>query len=437
MKRISNTWRALVLSMVLPFFIACEAIGPALTSLAQAFGQDLIATSAVNYAPRYATQMEALLIALTRQATGFELQAQLAQTGYQAPLPRYTEQQVAGRNDPYYQGQSTYGQYPGENASGYGNPYGDEPAQDGVYSNNYPDQTDVDDFETYDDGGYADDPYADDAYDDGSYADDTYADDAYDDGSYVDDGYADDTYDDGSYADDTYADGAYDDGNYADDAYANDVYREETIPGKTAGRLNSTRGIAPIQLNVALLARRAGQENLQPIDDGAVLFDGGNDPASGDMLKVTFQVNCACYVYVIGIDATGYVAQIYPEAMGQKTKPVRAGETYLLPGDSDWWALDEYKGIEQIYFLASFTARDDVETLLREMAGVPRSVTRDSYRPVAEPAVIPVTRGLVKVKGAPISIPTQSGSSQSVTPTLFSSKELSGEVVVTRWFNHE
>lgn len=432
MNRISDNWRSLVLSTTLFFLIACEAIGPALTSLAQAFGQDLISTSAVNYAPRYATQVEALLIALARQTTGFELQAQLAQTGYQAPLPRYAQPQVTGRNDPYYQGQSAYEQYPDENASGYGNPYGNEPAQDGIYREDYPDQTAAADFGTNNDGGYVDDSFADGVYDDGSYADDAYADDAYDDGGYPNDTYDDDAYDDGSYADETYVDDAYDDGSYTDD-----IYTEETNPGKTVGRANVTRGIAPIQLNVALLARRAGTEVLAPIDDGAVLFDGGNEPASGDMLKITFQANCACYIYVIGVDATGYVAQIYPEAMEQQASPVRAGETYLLPGGNDWWALDEYKGVEQIYFLASFTVRDDVETLLREMAGVPRSVRRDSYRPVAEPAVIPVTRGLVKVKGAPITIPTQSGSRQTVTPTLFSAKELSGEVVVTRWFNHE
>ena len=173
------------------------------------------------------------------------------------------------------------------------------------------------------------------------------------------------------------------------------------------------------------------------MEDGAILYDGGQDPASGDLLKIHFRSNCTCYVYVLGVDATGYVAQIFPDEAENHRNPVRANEPRLIPaaGD-DWWALDTFKGVEQVYFLASKERRRDVEQILATMAGMPRTAQAETYRPVAEAVVLPRTRGLVKVKAKPVRVTTGS-SSQSFTPTLFSPAESGAEVVVTRWFRHQ
>ena len=210
-----------------------------------------------------------------------------------------------------------------------------------------------------------------------------------------------------------------------------------SLNGAYGNPISNARTVEPIELQVAMLARRSGQTQLEPIEDGSTLRDGGGDPASGDLIKVHFQANCACYVYVIGIDATGYVAQIYPDAEEGHENPVQPNATYLVPGRDDWWALDEYKGIEQVFFLASLQPRDDVQAQLRSMARTQRSVAPANYRPITVAAVIPTTRGLVKVKGEPISVAGPNGTLQNIASSQFSNQDPANEVLISRWFHHE
>ena len=348
--------------MVLPLgLFGCEAVGPALKSLALAFGQDLIAAASVNHAPRYAVEVESLLVALAAQATGMQFQRQLAASGYQ-PRPRdLGRQNNAGYRD-VYASNNPYGQ-PND-------PYAQQP----------------------------NDPYA-------QQSNDPYA----------------------QQSNDPYA-------QQSIDPYAHNNRRN---PYAQPGAAYPVRSIAPIQLDAALLAQKAGTSRLVEVQDGDVLVDGGDTPARGDLLKVHFRTNCNCYVYVIGVDATGYVAQIYPDAEENHSNPVRGGASYLVPaGEQDWWAMDSFKGVEQVYFVASYTQRDDIEEALTNLAGMPRNVDPATYRPVAQAAIVPATRGLVKVKAQPIQVP--SGNAEvEFTPTSFSSEQPGAEVVVTRWFRHE
>ncbi len=195
-----------------------------------------------------------------------------------------------------------------------------------------------------------------------------------------------------------------------------------------------------INMNVALLTQQSkpdGTYALMPIQDGAVLRDGGGNPAAGDKLKVFFSVNCACYIYVIGIDATGFVAQIFPDTESGAVNPARPGQQYLLPEGVDWWGLDEYKGVEQIYFVASFSQRIDLEEIVAALVNQPR--TRGGvYEPVTEAAIVPVPRGLIKTQVAPPTmVPTSYGQPYEVTPQAFSTTAAGADLVITRWFRHE
>lgn len=197
---------------------------------------------------------------------------------------------------------------------------------------------------------------------------------------------------------------------------------------------------AGVALEVALLAQQLtpdGNVTLRPVRDGDVLYDGRGDPARGDKIKLFFSANCACHVYVIGIDATGYVAQIFPEAGGNGSSLVAPAEKHLVPGGTTWWGLDEYRGIEQVYFIASRERRPDIENLVAELAGQRPSLPA-SYRPVRQPAIVPVQRGLVQVQSAaPTVVPTGYGASEPVSPTLFQSTVAGADLVITRWFRHE
>src|SRR5262249_7292925 len=85
---------------------------------------------------------------------------------------------------------------------------------------------------------------------------------------------------------------------------------------------SSQSSTSAIVLDVAILVQRASDRAARrtepaPIQDGEVLRDGGSDPRKGDVAKFSFRTNCDCYVYVIGVDATGYVARIFPEKSGK------------------------------------------------------------------------------------------------------------------------
>lgn len=227
-------------------------------------------------------------------------------------------------------------------------------------------------------------------------------------------------------------------GSFAGAAFhkrASDPYADETF----------TRGVevvGAIELDAALLAKRklaGGGFELEPVNDGDTLVDGRGDPVAGDKIKVNFKTSCDCYVYVIGIDATGYVAQIFPDPDSpQLTNPVTANRNYMLPEGDDWWALDDYRGTETIYFVASPRQRNDIEEVLAKLAGQPRSVSPASYQPVTDAAVVPLPRGLVKVTEAePIQVPTGTGEQQTVTPTAFLSNNPGADLVITRWFYHK
>ena len=180
-----------------------------------------------------------------------------------------------------------------------------------------------------------------------------------------------------------------------------------------------------------------GQVTLEAIEDGDVLHDGRGNPEAGDKIKITFRTNCNCYVYVIGIDATGFVAEIFPDPDSSVGNPVSAGKQYTFPEGDIWWGLDEYRGTETIYFVASHSRRTDIEDVIARLASTERRIPED-YKTVQVPAVIPQTRGLVKVQsGKPVAIQAQSGTTHKVNPTDFTSAVSGIDLVVTRWFSHQ
>jgi hypothetical protein len=277
-------------------------------------------------------------------------------------------------------------------------------------------------------GAYGQDPYGQDPY-----AQDPYAQDPYGQDPYAQDPYAQDPYAQNPYAQDAGA------GEYAQDAYSQGGY----APAAQAPAYSPPPGYgtqAGVGLEVALLAQQRtpdGQVRLRPVNDGEVLYDGRGDPSRGDKIKIFFAANCACYVYVIGIDATGYVAQIFPEGDLRAAGPVSPGAEYLLPEGSRWWGLDDYRGVEQIYFIASRQRRPDIESAVAQLAGRRPALPAD-YRPVREPAIVAMNRGLVQVESAaPTSVASEYGASQQFSPTLFQSTVQDADLVITRWFRHE
>ena len=199
-----------------------------------------------------------------------------------------------------------------------------------------------------------------------------------------------------------------------------------------------------IVLEAAILAQRASDRAARrtdpvPIQDGDTLRDGGSDPRKGDVMKFSFRASCDCYVYVIGADATGYIARIFPDPASGLSNPVRSGQQYVVPTGTSWYGLDQYKGVEQVFFVASRTPRQDIEGPLKELVQTARSAPPQGYRSVREPATTASSmRGLVKVQmGTPSTVQGESGQRYSFTPQAFAAQGGADDVVVTRWFNHQ
>lgn len=79
---------------------------------------------------------------------------------------------------------------------------------------------------------------------------------------------------------------------------------------------------------------------------------------SGDMFKVIFEVEQEGYVYVLGLDSRGHAILLFP---GEKDRfPFRAEATrpYSVPGQDQWFRLDDRPGREQIMLLLSKTPLD-------------------------------------------------------------------------------
>jgi Domain of unknown function (DUF4384) len=210
------------------------------------------------------------------------------------------------------------------------------------------------------------------------------------------------------------------------------------------GQSPAAASAAPIVLDATILAQRATDRSAYrmdpvPIQDGETLRDGGSDPRQGDALKFSFRVNCDCYVYVIGVDATGYIARIYPDLASGHMNPVRAQQQYVVPGGASWYGLDQTKGVEQVFFMASRYPRPDIEGSLARLALTPRSSLSRSYSAVRK-AGLPSssTRGLVKMQmGTTSSVQGESGQQYTFTPQAFGTQPGADSIIVARWFNHQ
>jgi predicted small secreted protein len=360
---------------------ACQGMGPAMTNAVVGFGQDVLAAASQNFAPQYASAMQNLFLAMAETATGMPFTQPTAHAGYGAQGSYGDDGDGQQSYDPGAYEYEAYGQAGNSHGSGW------QEDHSGTY------QQEV----SADAGQYAGQPL------------------------------------------EPPQQQAYHPSQQQ--AYHPPQQQAYYPPQQQAHQLQPAYAPLPgVGLEVALLAQQRlpdGQVRLRPVNDGDVLRDGRGDPARGDKIKVLFTANCACYVYVIGVDATGYVAQIYPQGDIRAPAPVAAHQQHLVPEGSIWWGLDDTRGVEHIYFIASRERRRDIEDLVAQMAGQRPSLPA-GYRAVREPAIVPVNRGLVQVQSAsPTAVPTDFGAPQQISPTMFQSTVRDADLVITRWFRHE
>lgn len=193
-----------------------------------------------------------------------------------------------------------------------------------------------------------------------------------------------------------------------------------------------------ITLDVLLVRQkiRNGAVTLLPINDGDVLRDGRGNPQAGDKFRIMFRANTDCYVYVIAIDGSAWAQGVFPPPGNPFANPVKAGTQYVIPEQNNWFSLDQFKGIETIFFVATQQKRDDIEQIMARIGGRERS-PRDTPDQVTEAPIIPQGFTGTRRSRSPFAIQTGLQEGQQLLPTTFFANTAGEALRVTRWFRHQ
>lgn len=196
----------------------------------------------------------------------------------------------------------------------------------------------------------------------------------------------------------------------------------------------------PLELELTVVREVVldGRPTPIPVEDGAVLRDGVGREGDGDNLKIRFRVNQDCHVYGVWIDATAWATPVFPVGPGYgRDSLVEAGEAVSVPEGKDWFYLDGYRGVENLYFVASREPLPELDELLRDLAGRERPLEpAEEVEPVEEEADL--TRGIGGVRpGAQTLVEASDGTAHEVATQAFVAQLADGDLVVSRWFRHE
>ena len=194
----------------------------------------------------------------------------------------------------------------------------------------------------------------------------------------------------------------------------------------------------PIRLDVALIKKTIlnGAEVVVPIQDGDVLRDGRGNAHAGDKFRIMFRANTNSYVYVIAIDGSAWAQGVFPPLTSPFANPVKQGQQYVIPEGNNWFSLDQFRGIETIFFVASQHRRQDIEKIVAQIAGQERH-PKATPAQVTVPPIIPARFQGQAASTSPFMLSTTTGQGQSVLPTTFFTEKAGEALRVTRWFQHQ
>ena len=179
---------------------------------------------------------------------------------------------------------------------------------------------------------------------------------------------------------------------------------------------------------------------MATIKDGDVLKDGRGDAKAGDKFRIMFRANSDCYVYVIAIDGSAWAQGLFPSLNAPFANPVKQGQQYIIPGDNNWLSLDQFKGIETLFFVASPKKRQDIEDILTTIAGKERH-PKATPQQVTEAPIIPAGFHRSQPGSTPFiigqSVSSPDGLNQGLIPTTYFTQKAGEALRITRWFRHE
>ena len=208
-------------------------------------------------------------------------------------------------------------------------------------------------------------------------------------------------------------------------------------PYGSSGIYGRGLGAEPVAVDVAMVRQKQTDKGREVVlmNDGEVLKDGGANKEAGDRFKIVARTNCECYLYITSIDGSGWAEPVFPTKDGKTANPVKKDQEYAFPEGGHWYTLDQIKGIESFFVVASANRRTDLEESFAQLAAEKRPETKIVAK-VEEPPVIPLGVGSVKSRGI-IKVQDDTGATLQVTPLSYAAAQSGQDVTVTRWFKHE
>ncbi|MDR4494787.1 MAG: DUF4384 domain-containing protein [Nitrospirales bacterium] len=213
----------------------------------------------------------------------------------------------------------------------------------------------------------------------------------------------------------------------------------ETSPEYQSAQPQTTQPTSePISLDVLLVKKHVvnGVQSYLPIKDGDILLDGRGNAQAGDKFRVMFRAKTDCYIYVIAVDGSAWAQGLFPSASSPFANPVKAGKQFVLPEGNNWFSLDQFKGIETIFVVASLARRQDIEQIMTTISGRERNPT-DKPQSVSEPAIVPDGYAGARPSSSPFAFQTSQEGRQELLPTTYFVKTAGEDLRITRWFRHQ
>jgi hypothetical protein len=150
---------------------------------------------------------------------------------------------------------------------------------------------------------------------------------------------------------------------------------------------------------------------------------------SGDRFQFYISPVTSLFAYVIHQDAAGALSLLHPSSPGPAT-PLVPGASRYLPSRTRWFELDQTRGTERIYVLASATQLSTLEAAMQEYAAA-----SESRKAVVAATVLDVIGRLRKEHGQLEQPPprpvTIAGSMRAAVPDLSS---VAAEVSAIRFY---
>ena len=102
----------------------------------------------------------------------------------------------------------------------------------------------------------------------------------------------------------------------------------------------------------------------------------------------------------------------------------------------NWFRLDQFRGIEDLFFVASPNQRQDIEGILQSITGRERSATT-TLQQVIKVSRIPYGVGCIRPGTKTFGLSSGSGQDPTILLTSYFEQKADQDLRLTRWFRHE